>query len=223
MEKAPLVLGDLNERWRKGNFISLSLIALEEIRDTWVLPAETGEPVRNLELIQPDNYQWNDPLYVKMIHRFNNCNRRVAQFYHQIDPGNQRILLARRKWNSPIYGSNCMEAEMMSFFAWLSNMLSSIDVIRLEGIQYEAGAKTSCFTELWIKNPIVWFYSVLDSNQQQGLLDKYNRTEIAAWNRMHARPADSFDQSEATIVFGCGSPVIVHERSDEKVHEDGQE
>lgn len=220
----------------KHNFLSLSLITLEEIKAIW-RRADDKDPYENLGAICSANYNWEDPLYVKMIHRFNNCNRRIAQFYHQVDPNNQRRLLTVREWDT--HQRLAKAGDMMTFFAWLSNMLSIIDIIKLEGLTYQNGVNyrdpdVSIYVSLWDRNPIVFFYTVLSVQQQRGLIDKYNDVEVKAYNQMclnrdrrdrHSGEdgGENDDNSEETnvqvLIFSMGNTDTPTDGSEEKLAE----
>jgi hypothetical protein len=117
-------------------------------------------------------YKWDDPLYMKMVHRFRNCNKRIAQFWHQIDVGNQCILIratlipATTRVGGILrdYNELCSNVE---FFAWISNMLGAYEIKQN--------------LDMWKTTPIQWYFE-LDETTQRELVHRFNSGEIATHN-----------------------------------------
>lgn len=142
--------------------------------DILVLWARGGDEIYDNDyILQKDlPYKWEDPLYMKMIHRLRNCGHLAAQFYHQIDPCNQSLF--RQIFMKKESGS--MEAHgMLEFMAWTSNMLGEFDIREMRD--------DDSFVEKWKKTPIAFFFD-LDSAEQKRLVDRYNTEEIDAYNKM---------------------------------------
>ena len=165
--KKPLSLKNFNIPVVKEGLIALSLLTVEDIQKLWTESDDNrGEPV-----------------FVKMTNRFNNCNRRIAQFYHQLDPHNKRLLVSSRVCDWKIDLSMNEFGEMIEFFAWMSNMLSFVDILKMERIEYRRGVdyqdpKNSSWVGLWSRNPIILFYSILSAENCKQLVARYNKTEI---------------------------------------------
>lgn len=127
-------------------------------------------------------YKWEDPLYMKMIHRFRNCRSRIAVMCHQIDLGNQRllVLLQLLPFIGVIQKASSESKPMkirtdietlrtnVEFFAWISNMLGAHE-IKPEELQS------------WNLTPISWFYK-LSLPEKTSLVDRFNKDEIDAYN-----------------------------------------
>ncbi len=118
-------------------------------------------------------YKWQDPLYMKMIHRFRNCNKRIAQFWHQIDVGNQCLLISHTLTPAinRVHGARRNYEELRShveFFAWISNMLGTYEI--KENV------------DLWRTTPIQWYFEC-DAETQKELVERFNSGEIIAYNR----------------------------------------
>ena len=61
---------------------NLSNMTEEDIKSMWIMPNEDSD-ISNLQ------YNWNIPLYQKMIFRFRQCEQSPFRFCNQIDPVNQ--------------------------------------------------------------------------------------------------------------------------------------
>lgn len=154
----------------KDSLMRFELTSINDIKKLWA-----GE--RKNELDYPEKYInqddlpyiGTDPLYMKMIHRFRNCNNRIAQFYHQIDPNNQRKLLAFGFNAHRDYDPKRLH-QMVTFLAWITNMLG----------RYEIQPDK---VEAWERIPITYFY-MLTMQEQIELLDRYNKREIRAMNEI---------------------------------------
>lgn len=136
-------------------------------------------------------YKWEDPLYMKMIHRFRNCRSRIAVMCHQIDLGNQRLLILHQLLpfitsiqhsSNPSLGLKQSESKEIlrnvtnieslrtnvEFFAWLSNMLGAHEIKPDE-------------LQSWNLTPITWFYK-LSLPEKTSLVERFNKDEIDAYN-----------------------------------------
>lgn len=131
-------------------------------------------------------YKWEDPLYMKMVHRFRNCNRRIAQFYHQIDPHNQELLLMKRFARVYLHNRGIAK-EMISFLAWTSNMIGAHEV--LKPLETSATDITEIERErrlhYWRTRPIS-FFMTLPQEIAAKWLDRYNREEVDTYNSYHS-------------------------------------
>lgn len=152
----------------KLELLAFEKISLADIKSLWI---KNGEHDYDNAYLEQEKlpYNWDDPLYMKMVHRFRNCRRHIAQFFHQIDPNNQSRLLQRHL--PECYRRDIqMAIEVVTFMAWLSNMLGRIDVTNLN-------------VELWEATPIAWFFH-LPTEEQQTFIDRYNKDEIRAYNEI---------------------------------------
>jgi hypothetical protein len=162
----------------KSTFIALSKITCEDIKTIWF---ESGDVDYDVSNIKAEN-RFTDPvfpLYMKMVYRFCNCNKRAAQFCHQIDINNQHLFL-NHITRHRVYDSNIHT--MTDFFAWLSNMKGPYHILQLEGVEQSE----SKYLARWNADPITWFYDDLDVVKQQQLIDEYNEKEIVAYNDIMA-------------------------------------
>lgn len=152
----------------RDELLTLEKLSLTELKDLWIQNADHDYGSLYLEQeVLP--YKWEDPLYMKMIHRFRNCQRRIAQFFHQIDINNQQRLLSR--YLPEAYRRDRDAAvEMVTFMAWLSNMLGRHDVKDLN-------------VDLWDSKPIEWFFQLAILDQKK-FIERYNREEVRAYNSM---------------------------------------
>jgi hypothetical protein len=174
--KQRLILGEFAEA--RLELLEFEKTTLLQIKSIWKDKNDVDYDEAYLEQ-ETLPYKWQDPLYVKMIHRYRNCHRRIAQFYHQIDPHNQWLLLARLL---PVcMGRTKAAGEMVSFLAWTSNMLGYYDIQKLLSGD-EADAKIQGeLLQNWRHAPIAFFFG-LSAEAQETLLARYNREEIDLWN-----------------------------------------
>lgn len=158
---------------REALFMSKELLlhyensTVKTIKDAWKEKNDKDYPEEYLtQEVLP--YQWQDPLYMKMVHRFRNCRCRVAQFYHQIDPSNQRRFLFFRHLHNQTKPE--VTHHLLVFMAWITNMKGSFDI-------EELCEHNTYLVSLWEKKPISFFYSL--SNEQQAILvEEYNAAEV---------------------------------------------
>lgn len=139
---------------------------LANIRSIWM---QKGEKCYSDDYLGQEDlpYYCDDPLYMKMIHRFRNCEWRIAQFYHQIDPDNQRQFLMSR---SLLHTNLETLHNALEFFAWISNMKGVTQIANL----YNGDEK---MVTRWDRKPISFFFE-LDEGTQAKLLIEYNDVEV---------------------------------------------
>lgn len=156
----------------RKEFLNLEEISVSDLKKIWFSQKDVDYSIEYLT--QKDlPYQWEDPLYMKMVHRFRNCNDRIAVFYHQIDPSNQ-MLLRNRYCKSDGKSFH----EMLEFFAWISNMIGEYEIKDM----IEGNPDVS--VNLWKLQPIKFFYK-LDESQKNDLIERYNNEEIVAYNDLY--------------------------------------
>ncbi len=171
-------------------FRKIEYISLENIKKIWI---KDDDVEYSEEYLQQKNlpYKWEDPLYMKMVHRFRNCNYKIAQFMHQIDPGlfllgskilffneffscegNQLLVMAELIYIFNIDLDIRSGLNIMEFFAWISNMKGAYDILLLK----EKNDDDATFLDLWQAKPIDFFYR-LPRDRQLLLLDEFNQKE----------------------------------------------
>lgn len=172
---------ELLQQWRE-KLIKMSLMTKKNIQDIYI---ESGDVIADdLDKLV---YSYDIPLYQKMIFRFVNCDLNTAVFYHQIDPNNQHLL--RRFFGSiENYRTSSVMHGLIEFFAWISNSLGSYNIVELEGIEYKSGTnyeleENSKFVHQWRKNPVIFFFDVIDDVQKRTLIDRYNTQCVIPWNK----------------------------------------
>lgn len=163
----------------KDEFLEFEQISTLEIVALWKKPGDVEYD--EVYLAQKDlPYRWEDPLYMKMIHRFRNCANRIAVFFHQIDPGNQHLLL--RQYLSLFYVKNpSLAMESVDFMAWISNMLGIYEIKTILDEDGRPANRQFDLVELWRVKPISFFYS-LSHASQTALCRRYNRDCIDSYN-----------------------------------------
>lgn len=174
----------------KVELLAMEKITVNKIKEIWIkrIPGSSkdkqgkliGEPDVEYDeayINQKDlPYQFDDPLYMKMIHRFRNCNYRIAQFFHQIDPGNQRLLLISCIPECYRRDSG-LACEMVTFMAWLSNMLGKADLM-FTGREFSwTEVELEQQIAKWQTTPIKWFFDLAPAVQKQ-ILERYIEVEI---------------------------------------------
>lgn len=148
----------------KNNLFNFSNLTEEQIRTIWC--KDNKEFVGDLSKII---YNYNIPLYQKMIFRLRNELNSSCNFYKGCDPHNQTILLNFFNMNR-YEGNNIIE-----FFAWITNWLNKFEVKKLTDKME--------IIQLWInKNSILFFFS-LEENKQKHLIEKYNKECIDVYNQ----------------------------------------
>jgi hypothetical protein len=105
-------------------------------------------------------YNWNIPLYQKMIFRFREANKLAIHLYSGCDPNNRAMLLN-------FFEIDCSCASyygVMDFFLWIASGL---------GPYYIEQFGKNC-VHSWKKNNIKFFFE-LSKEQQKILIDKHNK------------------------------------------------
>jgi hypothetical protein len=169
------------------------LLAIEQITDCDIrdMYREPGDEEYTDAYITQETlpYKSLDPLYMKMLHRFRNCNRRLAMFRHQLTPGCQqslsmRFLTLKNTTNREYHH------HMLEFLAWTSNMLGRYHIEMLfEGCTDDVIAAE---VTLWNTKPIEFFLS-LNPIVQAGLITQYNEQEIIPMNRFNAEAEADYE------------------------------
>lgn len=148
----------------------LSEMKEEDVRVIWIQPGEDSD-ITNLQ------YNWNIPLYQKMIFRFRQCVQSPFRFCNQIDPNNQY----RMMFYYQIYDD--FKNQLINFFAWLKNMLGVYDLFELDGTldQIDEIDKSPIY-QLWKVNEIKFFFGI-DEQKQLVLINRYNVDCIDKYNQ----------------------------------------
>ena len=150
------------------DFLRISLLSEEDIQNIWRQPRETklsAEEIRNMR------YNYDIPLFQKMIFRFRQNHQQPACFYNNIDMCNQRLFLS-------YYDLSLMTdsiANGLNFLAWITNMISEYEMQQL--------ISDIDLLQEWIKNNISFFFS-LEEKHQELLIDKYNIQCIDRYNQL---------------------------------------
>jgi hypothetical protein len=141
-----------------------------QIQDIWI---KKGEPSDITDIM----YDYNIPLYQKMILRYRNGGHLTTRLFTGCDPNNQNLLLLyfNMKYNE------CHN--MIDFFVWISESLSILDVLEFEGLIYSnKNIEQSKYIKSWKKNNIRFFYS-LPHEDKQKLIRRYNIECVENYNR----------------------------------------
>lgn len=148
----------------------LSAMKEDDIRALWIQPNEDPD-------ISSLQYNYNIPLYQKMIFRFRQCEQSPFRFCNQIDPGNQSRMMSYYQ----IYDDN--ERQLINFFAWLKNGLGIYDLYKLDesSTSIEEIEKSQIY-QLWKVNEII-FFSNINDNKKSLLVDRYNKDCIDKYNQ----------------------------------------
>lgn len=183
----------------KKAFLKFEDILPHHIRDIWIKKGDHVYPDSYIAIGETIPYKYEDPLYMKFVHRFVNCQYRPAQFYHQIDAAAQYVFLGKTTLNTvhPFFTRHCM----VDFFAWISNMLGSYDVEEIykkyvmKGSESLTNSQRSTskdssddeiavkgFIVKWSRLPIFWFYDLPDSVKKD-LIEKFNISEMPYMSR----------------------------------------
>lgn len=154
----------------------ISLMSEEDIRTIWIKPSED----KSVDL-STITYNYDIPLYQKMIFRFRQCSLSAPRFFQQIDPGNQQVMLCHFVHN---YVTIKELQELMEFMAWISNGLGIYDVTRLEFNEYsEELVQQSTFVKLWQANQVTFFFGLSEEKKLE-LLKRYNIDCVDSYNQL---------------------------------------
>ena len=160
----------------KEKLVAFSNITEENIRSIWIKDGE--DPNVDLTTIE---YNWDIPLYQKMIFRFRNCNKSAPAFFRQIDPGNQQRML----WFFILFGLR--DNEIIEFFAWIANGLGVYNITKLEFDDYNEQLVTqSTLVPKWRENQITFFFD-LDEDKKANLIKEYNKDCVDKYNEIGDR------------------------------------
>ena len=177
----------------KLQLLKLSYLTEEDIRDIWIRQGE--DMTVDLSTII---YNYDIPLYQKMIFRFRNCNNSAVRFFHQIDPCNQGIVLRRFglifnnmtevselcNTKNPIELLLRGTGELVEFFSWIANGLGSYNITMLEFNDFnEELCQKSSFVKSWSKNQVEFFFGLSEQKQQE-LIDQYNKECVDSYNEL---------------------------------------
>lgn len=173
---------DLLEKY-KQLFLKISYMTENDIRNIWI----KGDEDENVDLATIE-YNYDIPLYQKMIFRFRNCQLSAPRFYHQIDPGNQRVMLLHFCKDELIELTlqlTCTkDNEIMEFLAWLANGLGIYDIVIIEFDNYNNElSDKSTFVKLWQKNQVEFFFG-LTQDKQISLVKRYNKECVDSYNEL---------------------------------------
>lgn len=138
----------------KDKLINFSNIGEMNIRDIWYKDGEEYlNDFSNME------YNYNIPLYQKMIFRFRNNNRSAPLLFSGCDPHNKNRLL--------LYFGICAEekCEMIEFFKWLNNEIYHLE-LNIDKLP----------------NDYIKFYFTLSEEKQKELITKFNKDCIDKFN-----------------------------------------
>src|SRR5579885_2536997 len=145
MECSPITLESLNKH--KKLLIDFSNLNENKIRDIWY--RSNDEFVEDLTQIK---YDYNIPLYQKMIFRFRNGFNKSILLFNGCDPCNQSLLL-----NS--MGLFNSESSLIYFFVWINCNLSSYENKQLED------DSESDYLKKWKENEIIFFFDLPTEKQ----------------------------------------------------------
>lgn len=139
----------------KENLIAFSNMNVYDIKILYKLPSDKDIDCNNFE------YQYDLPLYAKMIKRFQNNS--AVQLHNQITPGYQQML--QYKYH--------LSKDVLDFFAWIENSLGSYHIVEM-----------GCDVAKWKQNSIQFFFD-LDQYKQAFLINNYNE-KVLEWNKILA-------------------------------------
>lgn len=154
----------------KQNLITFSNITEMDIRDIWIRKGDIY--VDNFSELE---YDYDIPLYQKMIFRYRNGNNLATRLFQGCDPCNKRRLL--NNFNM-IYENT---HELIEFFAWISNGLGVYNILEFE--KEEISENHMDYVKEWRKNDIEFFF-LLSSKVQNQLIQRYNKECIDEYNKM---------------------------------------
>src|SRR5436190_22915826 len=109
----------------KNQLLNLSNIDEFKIRDIWI--KQDDQYLDNFSNLQ---YNFEIPLYQKMIFRYRNGNKLSTRLYQGLDPCNKTRIL----YNYGLYYEDAHE--LMEFLAWIANGLGIYDILKLEDKDY---------------------------------------------------------------------------------------
>ena len=171
-----ITLHHITQEWLgryKTQIMNLSDMTEDDIRKIWIRPGE--DPNVDLSTIV---YNYDIPLYQKMIFRYRHCSHSAPAFFRQIDPGNQMRMLAYFL----LFGHNVRE--LIEFFAWIANGLGAYDIVMLEFNDFSDELhQQSTYIPKWKKNQITFFFE-LPEGIQASLLARYNKECVDAYNEI---------------------------------------
>lgn len=120
-------------------------------------------------------YNYDIPLYQKMIFRFRHAEMSPSKFIKQLDPVNQQRILSYLQ----IY-----DTQLVEFLAWLKN---GIGIFDLHSMQTEVSSiddvENTQLYKFWSKNEIVFFFAI-DKILQDTLITRYNKECVDTYNEM---------------------------------------
>ena len=151
----------------KNELLTFSNMSVHDIKTVWI--SSLDDDITDCENIK---YNWNLPLYAKMIIRFQNNNNSPIRLHKQIDPGNQSIL--RAVYN--LYN----EKDLLEFFGWMEDSLGAYHILKLENQNLDSD--NSEYVKRWRASSIKFFFW-LDVKRQKNLIAEYNKNVIE-WNKI---------------------------------------
>lgn len=123
-----------------------------------------GETELTTEEIDETAYNYDLPLFIKLIFRLKQNNNCPARFFNNVDWIVQSDIL-RKYFNtylSPNEHNNYKEH--LNFFSWIGNMVSVMEIHSM--------TDNESLAELWRGNTILFYYSINDDLQKR-LIDMY--------------------------------------------------
>lgn len=149
----------------KDNLINFSNITEYDIQDIWHNPSEPF--LTDFSLLQ---YDYDIPLYQKMIFRYRNGYNLATNLYQGCDPCNKRKLL----YHFDMLYDNIYE--IIDFFAWISHGLGPYHIKELKPAD-----ENDNYLLKWKANNIEFYFSLSDDLQIK-LVNKFNKTCIDKYN-----------------------------------------
>ena len=149
----------------------MSQLTQEDIQNIWRRSIELE--IKDLNTLK---YNYDIPLFQKMIFRFRNCERSPSMLYNQIDPINKQKLLwyiindifNQNKTKPPLtYTDVSIFKKVIEFFIWIKSAFSWYI------LKADFPSLSEHHLQLWNQNEIKFFFG-LDNGIQLKLINMYN-------------------------------------------------
>lgn len=158
----------------KDKFVAFSNLTKADIKKIFFRPGDVD--IKDLDTMK---YQWDLPLYAKIIFRFVQNDCQVCGMYWGLDPNCQRRLRYNFKLYDGVLDMNRSPnfEEIANFFCWIKNSFGLCELLEVEGTLNQAnlnkGWESAKLYHNWKKNVVTYFYE-LTEDQQKKIIDKYN-------------------------------------------------
>jgi hypothetical protein len=158
---------------KRDNLMKFSTINEQDIQKVW---RQNSEKEYDNEELKELKYSWDLPLFCKIIFRLRQegC---CTGLFRGLDPGNQSILLR-------YFGLSWEEGHpLVEFLHWTRYSLGPYDICILEFGEYNEQLIKKCsYVEKWRTNEITFFFFVLNEQQREKLIKRYNKDSVDRYN-----------------------------------------